>query len=176
MKKIITLLTIVGLMVFSSCEGPEGPPGMPGQDGLDGAVPVAFEIKKSFFKDAVDGYIISEDFSTYIEGDLFDNETVLVYRLEGINNSGSNVWQLIPTTVFFSNGDSITYDYNFSKEAFTIFVGGDNVAGKPVYINNQVFRFVIIPADFGIAVNKSNYLEVMKALNLDESKIQQIQF
>ena len=33
MKKILTLFAVVGLIVFSSCEGPEGPPGPPGYDG-----------------------------------------------------------------------------------------------------------------------------------------------
>ncbi|RXM47497.1 hypothetical protein [Flavobacterium sp. YO12] len=168
MKKILTLFAVVGLIAFTSCEGPEGPP------GLDAPMPVAFEIETSFSFNTTDGYIISDSFSKYLKTDLYQNESVLIYRLEGVNNSGSDVWQLIPTTVFFPNGDSITYDYNFSKQAFTIFVGGDNVAGKPSFINKQVFRFVVIPADFGVSVNKSNYFEVMKALNLNESQIQEI--
>ena len=173
MKKILTLFAVVGLIAFSSCEGPEGPPGRDGQDAL---MPVAFEIKTSFSFNNTDGYIISDSFSKYLKTDLFQDESVLVYRLEGTNNSGSDVWQLIPTTVYFANNESITYDYNFSKQAFTIFVGGDNVAGRPAYINNQVFRFVIIPADFNLSVNKSNYLEVMKAVKLSESQIQKNNF
>ena len=155
---------------FQACTGPEGPP------GLDARMPQAFEIENNFSFNSDDGYIISDSFAKYLAGDLYQDESVLVYRLEGTNASGSDVWQLIPTTVFFLNGDSITYDYNFSKQAFTIFVGGDNVAGKPTYINNQVFRFVIIPADFGLAVNKSNYIEVMKAVKINESQIQKINF
>jgi hypothetical protein len=170
MKKILTLFAVVGLFAFSSCEGPEGPPGQ------DAPLPDAFEIKTSFSFNSTDGYIISDTFAKYLGGDLFQNESVLVYRLEGTNSSGSDVWQLIPTTVFFQNGDSITYDYNFSKQAFTIFVGGDNVAGKPDYINQQIFRFVIIPANFGTTLNKSNYSEVMNALNLKESQIKNISF
>jgi hypothetical protein len=170
MKKILTLFAVVGLIAFSSCTGPEGPP------GKDALVPQAFEIKTNFSFNATDGYIISDSFSKYLGGDLYQDESVLVYRLEGTNASGSDVWQLIPTSVFFPNGDSITYDYNFSKQAFTIFVGGDNTAGKPTYINNQVFRFVIIPADFGVAVNKSNYLDVMKTLKLNESEIKKVNF
>ena len=170
MKKIITLFAVIGMLSLQSCTGPEGPPGQ------DARTPQAFEIETNFSFNSVDGYIISDSFAKYLGGDLFQDESVLVYRLEGINSSGSDIWQLIPTTVFFLNGDSITYDYNFSKQAFTIFVGGDNVAGKPTYINNQVFRIVIIPADFGLAVNKSNYLEVMKAVKINESQIQKINF
>lgn len=170
MKKIITILAVIGMFGFQACTGPEGPP------GLDAPMPQAFEIENNFSFNSDDGYIISDSFAKYLGGDLYQEESVLVYRLEGTNSSGSDVWQLIPTTVFFPNGDSITYDYNFSKQAFTIFVGGDNVAGKPTYINNQVFRFVIIPADFGLSVNKSNYLEVMNALKINENQVQKINF
>ncbi|MBF4473699.1 hypothetical protein [Flavobacterium sp. HJJ] len=173
MKKIITLLAVIGMFGFQGCEGPEGPPGLDGRDGIGS---VAFEIKKDFSLNPTDGYIISESFTKYLGGGLYQNESVLVYRLEGTNSSGSDVWKLVPTTVFFSNGDSITYNYNFSKEAFTIFVGGNNMAGKSAYINNQVFRFVIIPSDFGATVNKSNYVEVMKALKINESEIEKIKF
>ena len=41
MKKIITLLAIIGITVFSSCEGPEG---IPGQDGQDGLIAEVFEV------------------------------------------------------------------------------------------------------------------------------------
>ncbi|MFP3670670.1 hypothetical protein SB717_36915, partial [Priestia sp. SIMBA_032] len=75
---------------------------------------------------------------------------------------------MIPRDVYFSNGESITYDYNFSIQSFTIFVGGDNIASRPAYLNNQVFRFVIIPSYLASTVNKSNYLEVMKAAKLNE--------
>ena len=173
MKKIFILFAAIGLVAFSSCEGPEGPPG---QDGQNALMPVAFEIQTSFGFNNTDGYIISESFSKYLKTDLYADESVLVYRLEGSNNAGSDIWQLIPTTVFFANNESITYDYNFSQHAFTIFVGGDNVGGRPAYINNQVFRFVIIPADFNLSVNKSNYLEVMKAAKLNESQIQNVKF
>lgn len=168
MKKILTLFAVVGLIVFSSCEGPEGPP------GLDAPMPVAFEIQANFSFNSIDGYIISDSFSKYLNTDLYQNESVLVYRLEGKNGAGSDVWQLIPTTIFFPNNQSITYDYNFSKQSFTIFVGGDNIGGRPDYINQQVFRFVIIPADFGGLLNKSNYLDVMKSLKLNESEIKNI--
>ncbi|MCV2487189.1 hypothetical protein OD917_19810 [Flavobacterium sp. SH_e] len=173
MKKILTLFAVIGLVAFTSCEGPEGPP------GRDGIGAEAFEIEASFSFNTTDGYIISDSFGKYLGGDLFQNESVLVYRLEGTTSSGSDVWQLIPTDVYFSNGESITYDYNFSIQAFTIFVGGDNIANRPAYINNQVFRFVIIPADFGTgkSVNKADYSDynaVIKKYNIDDSNVKRV--
>lgn len=167
MKKILTLFAVVGLMAFSSCSN---------DDTDNDTIPQAFEIQTSFSFNNVDGYIISDDFARYLGGDLFQDESVLVYRLEGTNSSGSDIWQLIPRDVYFSNGESITYDYNFSRQSFTIFVGGDNIANRPAYLNNQVFRFVIIPSVLASTVNKSNYLDVMKAAKLNESQVKNIKF
>lgn len=157
---------------FQGCTGPEGPPGVPGQDG---AVPVAFGITKSFFKDPVDGYIISEPFQKYLGGDLFDKETVLIYRLEGVTDSGSKVWQLIPRTLYFVGLGELDYDFNFSKQGFTIFAGGTyNLSLTPEYLNNQTFRVVVSPSDLIASVNKKDYNAVLNALNINENQIQKI--
>lgn len=177
MKKIITLLAVIGMFGFQGCTGPEGPPGMPGQDGQDGRdaqLPTAFEITKSFFKDAVDGYIISEPFQPYLGGDLYDSETVLIYRLEGVTNSGSKVWQLIPRTLFLGS-EELDYDFNFSIQAFTIFAGGTyDLALTPEYLNNQTFRIVVSPSDLISSIDKKDYKAVISALNISESQIQKI--
>jgi hypothetical protein len=176
MKRIIILLAVVGMFGFQGCSGPEGPPGPPGYDGQDGAVPVAFEIRKSFFKDAVDGYIISDTFGKYIDGDLYDDETVLIYRLEGLTVSGSKVWQLIPRTLYLNLGD-LDYDFNFSKQAFTIFAGGTYDVGlTPEFLNNQTFRIVVSPSNLVSSINKKDYNAVISALNLNESKVKTIDF
>ena len=174
MKKIITLLAVIGMFGFQGCTGPEGPPGQDGFDGQDGAVPVAFEIKKSFFKDAVDGYIISEPFNAYIDGDLYDNETVLIYRLEGVTDAGSKVWQLIPRTLYLDSGE-LDYDFNFSKQAFTIFAGGNYDVGlTPQFLNNQIFRIVVSPSNLINSIDKNNFKAVINALNIKENQIQEI--
>jgi len=168
MKKILTLFAIVGLVAFSSCSSDD--------DGPDNdTIPQAFEIQQNFINDAADGYIISEPFSKFIGGELYQDESILVYRLEGTNASGSDIWQLIPRTVFFSNGDELDYDYNFSKQGFTIFAGGNyNLSTRPAFLTNQVFRFVIIPSNLLASVNKNNYLDVMKTLKLNESQIKNV--
>jgi len=167
MKKILTLFAVAGLMAFSSCSNDD--------NNVDNdTIPQAFEVQASFGFNATDGFIISDNFSKYLGGNLYNDESVLVYRLEGTNASGSDIWQLIPRDVYFANGESITYDYNFSIQSFTIFVGGDNIANRPAYLNNQVFRFVIIPSVLASTVNKSNYLDVMKAAKLNESQVKNI--
>jgi hypothetical protein len=95
--------------------------------------------------------------------------------LTGYVNSSTPVWQLIPRTIYFSNDDELDYDYDFSKVDFIITARGTyNLLNRPNYIYNQTFRIVIIPSYLSSAVNKNNYLEVMKVLKLDESQIQQI--
>ena len=174
MKKIVLLLAVIGMFSFQGCEGPEGPPGQDGLDGQDGAVPVAFEIKKSFFNDAVDGYIISEPFNAYLDGDLYDNETVLIYRLEGVTDAGLKVWQLIPRTLYLDSGYRLVYDFNFSKGAFTIFAFGDEEALTPQFLNNQIFRIVVSPSNLINSIDKNNFKAVISALNIKENQIQEI--
>ncbi len=173
MKKILTLFAVIGLIAFSSCEGPEGPPGPPGHDGLTGE---AFEILNTNFSyNVANGYFISGTFQNKIGDDLFDDETVLIYRLKGTINPQTPIWQLIPTTLYFDNGDEITYDYDFSKKDFQIYVGANyDLAETPSYINNQSFRIVIIPSALASTVNKNSLNDVMKAAKLSENQVQKI--
>jgi hypothetical protein len=170
MKKIITLLAVIGMFGFQGCEGPEGPP------GSDALVPEAFEIKNvNLGKVADNEYNLKSTFQFEIGGNLFDDETVLVYRLTGLINSNTPIWQLIPRTIYFSNGDELDYDYDFSKVDFIITARGNyNLLNTPSYINNQTFRVVIIPSNLAAAVNKNNYNEVMSVLKISENQIQKI--
>lgn len=168
MKKILTLFAVVGLMAFSSCSN---------NDDVDNdTIPQAFEIKNTNFTfNAQDGYNIYGTFQNWVGGELFNDETVLIYRLKGTIDSQTPVWQLIPTTLFFDNGDEITYDYDFSKEDFKIYVGANfNLSASSQFVTNQTFRIVIIPSYLASTVNKSNYLDVMKAAKLTESQVKNI--
>ena len=170
MKRIITLFSIIGLLAFSGCEGPEG---IPGQDGLTAD---AFEIKNVNLGRVTDNqYSISSTFLYEIGGDLFNDETILVYRLTGTINSTTPIWQLIPRTIYHDDGNELDYDYDFSKVDFVISARGTyNLVNKPSFINNQTFRIVIIPSNLLSKVNKEDYFLVMKSLNLNENEVQQV--
>ncbi|WP_035648951.1 hypothetical protein [Flavobacterium sp. ASV13] len=172
MKKILTLFALVGLIVFSSCEGPEGPPG---QDAL---MPQAFEIKNvNLTKVTSNHYQYARDFNPFIGGDLYPDEVVLVYRLTDVTNSGAPVWQLIPKTTNYDNGDVADYFFDFSVKDFIITViASFDLATQTDLINGQTFRIVIIPSDLAASVNKNSYLDVMKAANLKESQIKDASF
>ena len=170
MKKIITLLAIVGMFSLQGCTGPEGIPGPAGQDGLLSEV---FELKNiNFGYTSTDGYTIYQKFTPAI----YPSDVVLIYRLSGTIDSATPIWQLIPRTLFFDQGE-LDYDYDFSKEDFTIYAGGNyDLALTPIYLNNQTFRIVIVPGAFSANLKTSNYEDVMARLNINESQIQTVSF
>lgn len=162
-------MTIFSMLFVSSCEGPQGPPGLDGQDGLLSEV---FELRNiNFGFNATDGYTIYRPLNPQIAS----SDVLLIYRLSGTINSSTPIWQQIPRTLFLPEGE-LDYDFDFSKQDFTIFAGGTyNLALTPSYINGQTFRIVIVP---GILTNKSakkpdfsNYYAVIKAYNIDDSNV-----
>ena len=156
MKKIFVLLAIVGTVVLSGCEGPEGPQGAPGAQGADGLSDAeVFELRNvNFtFNSANGDYEIYQTLNPQIL--LADN--LLIYRLSGTIDSSTPIWQSIPRTLFLQQGE-LDYDFDFSKEDFTIYAGGTyNLATTPNYLNNQTFRIVIVP---GYLSNKGNAAQV----------------
>jgi hypothetical protein len=146
MKKILTLFAVVGLMVFSSCSN---------DDNVDqDTISEVFEIRNvNFAYNNVDGYNVYQKLSP----NIFDSDVLLIYRLAGTIDSNTPVWQLIPRTVYTSKGD-FDYDFDFSREDFTIFAGGNyDLALTPEFINNQTFRIVIVPgSSTGSAISVKN--------------------
>jgi hypothetical protein len=175
MKKITTLFAIVGMLIFQGCTGPEGPPGPPGQDAQ---LPYAFEIKNVNLGRVADNeYNLKSTFQFEINDNLGDDETVLMYRLTDLINSTTPVWQAIPRTTYFNNGDILDYYFDFSKIDFIITARGSfNLAEEPDYINGQTFRIVLLPSNLAATVDKNNYNAVMSTLKISEDQIKQIEF
>jgi hypothetical protein len=173
MKKISMFLAVIGMIVISSCEGPQGPPGFDGFDGKDGLLGEVFELKNVDFNyNATNGYTIYRALNPQI----FASDVVLIYRMTGTVDVNTPIWQLIPRTLFLPAGE-LDYDFDFSKKDFTIYAGGTyDLSITPTYIKNQTFRIVIVPGSFSASINKNNYGDVMAALNIKESQIQNINF
>lgn len=170
MKKSFKLIAVLFLILMSSCSGPEGPPGLDGKDGLIAQV---FELKNvNFGYSDLDGYTISNS----LIPSLYPSDVLLIYRMSSTISSSTPVWQLIPRTLFVPQGE-LDYDYDFSKEDFVIYAGGNyDLSTTPSYLNNQTFRIVIVPGSFSASINKNNYNEVLAALNLSDSQVQRINF
>jgi hypothetical protein len=171
MKKIITLFAFVSFLALTSCTTTEEYY----TDDND-TIPEAFEIKNVDLARVVDNeYKFSSTFQFEIGGNLYDDETVLIYRLTSLINSTTPVWQLIPRTIYFTNGEELDYDYDFSKVDFVITARGTyNLLDTPEYIDNQTFRVVIIPSVLAKSIDTSNYAEVMSALKISETQVKKV--
>ena len=170
MKKIVTLFAFIGLLAVASCTTTEE---YYGED--NDTIPEAFEIKVNLSRVADNEYDYYSTFKSKIGGDLYDDETVLMYRLSDIVNSNTPVWQLIPRTIYFTNGDELDYDYDFSKVDFIITARGTyNLLNTPEYINNQTFRIVIIPSALANTMDTSNYNEVISTLKITETQVKKV--
>ena len=165
MKKISLILAVIGMIFVSSCEGPPGRDGLDGQDGLLAEV---FELKNVDFNyNATDGYTIFRALTP----EILASDNILIYRMNGSVDVNTPIWQLIPRTLFLTEGE-LDYDFDFSKKDFTIYAGGNyNISTTPQYIKNQTFRIVIVPGSFSTLINRSIYGDVMAVLKVNESQV-----
>ncbi|MEN2403127.1 hypothetical protein GKZ90_0025290 [Flavobacterium sp. MC2016-06] len=169
MKKILTLFAVVGLAVFSSCSN----------DDVDNdTISEVFELQNiSFDFNNTDGYNIYQKLNPTI----FDSDNILIYRLAGTIDSNTPIWQLIPRTLYLPNSRELDYDYDFSKEDFTIYARANyDLETTPEFLDNQTFRIVIVPGAFsgtGKSVNKEDYSDynaVIKKYKIDDSNVKKL--
>jgi hypothetical protein len=170
MKKILLLLAVVGITTLSGCDGDEGPQGPAGPEAE------VFELLNVNFGFSNGGYSIYRTLTP----NIYDSDNILIYRLSGLIDSQTPIWQLIPRTIYFEgSSDELDYDYDFSKEDFTIYAGGNfDISTEPNYLNNQTFRIVIIPGYFsnkGKTVDVNDYNAVVQAYHIKESHIKTLQ-
>ncbi|HRB70447.1 hypothetical protein [Flavobacterium sp. WV_118_3] len=169
MKKIILLLTVVAAFVIQGCEGPEGPQGPVGPPG--DTISAVYEFQNvSFSYNSTDGYV----FYRQIPG-MYQSDVMLIYRMNGTVNSTTPIWQQIPRTLYLPQGE-LDYDFDFTRTDFNIYAGGNyDLSLTPAYLTNQTFRVVIVPGYFankgGKSVDYSDYNAVIKAYNIDDSKV-----
>ncbi|SHL92876.1 hypothetical protein [Flavobacterium saccharophilum] len=176
MKKILTLFAVVGLIAFSSCEGPEGPPGVPGLPGEDGLIAEVYEVSGVNFTAANDYNPIIP-----LNPAIFDSDMVVLYRLAGVDN-GQDVWKMTPELYYFADGRfNFGYNFNFTKNDVSIYMDGNDLASvESSFRTNQIFRIVIIPG-YLTGTNKSanksdfsDYNAVIEKYNIDDTKIKSI--
>ena len=164
MKRIFLFLAVIGITTLSSCTGDTGPRGFPGPDSE------VFELQNVNFQlDQNNEYTIFEQLNPQLKS----ADNILIYRMAGTINAQTPIWQLIPRTLFLTQGE-LDYDFDFSKVDFTIYAGGTfNIATVPQFINNQTFRIVIIPGYFSknSTIDFNDYNAVIKAFNIDDSKV-----
>ncbi len=150
MKKLLFIATAL-VIGFTSCQGPRGldgleglpgPEGVPGQDG--GLVYAsAIELIGDFTPD--NGYQIVEAYGF----EVFPADVPLVY-MKWDENEGTEIWRPVPQTAFLDQG-ILTYNFDFTQDDFSLFLDGtiqDFATVDGVYLNDQIFRVVVVPAEF----------------------------
>ncbi len=171
MKKITLFFAIIGMIMLNACQRNEIIQ-EPQQD--DDTIAEVFELKGVNFVLNAGQYEIYRVLNPVI----FASDNILIYRLAGTINPTTPIWQLIPRTLFLPEGQ-LDYDFDFSKQDFTIYANGDyNLALTPNYLNNQTFRIVIIPGFFSgrmaTAEDFSDYHAVLKRYNISDKKVIQL--
>ncbi len=174
MKTITGILFVFTLAVLTSCIGEPGPTGPPGEDG-DSFLGSVFEIEGDFTSD--NDYSLFFEFPNTIE--VFESDVVLVYILwdqtEDDNGDPVDIWRLLPQSVVFDNGDILQYNYDHTFFDVEIFLDGsaDFGALDPAYLEDQVFRIAVLPADYAMNndLDVSDFGSVMQALKINPGKI-----
>jgi hypothetical protein len=168
METFIKIIFLAAFVMLASCRGEQGPPG---EDGLDGTslLGSVFEIEGDFLPD--NEFRLSYEFPTSVE--VFESDIVLVYILweqaEGNNGEMMDVWRLLPQTVMLDEG-ILQYNFDHTFADVQIFLEGtiDFNDLLPAEALDQVFRIVILPADFALNNNLDvyDYNLMMKSLRI----------
>ncbi len=180
MKTINAILMVSLLGLFTACYLDAGIPGRDGLDGKDGEsiIGSVFEVEGDFKP--------SNDFSLYFEFPatfkVYDSDVVLVYILwDQVTDKFGKVqdlWRLLPQTIVLKEG-VLQYNYDYTIRDVNIFLGGtiDLYKLLPAEALDQVFRIVVMPADFAMynSIDVSNYGLVMKALGDQPDKVQRVE-
>ena len=160
-KKITLLLVFIGMIGLQSCTVNED---RVVNDNIDyDTISEVFELRNINF-----GYDGNNNFSIYqsLTPQIYPSDVILIYRMSGRIDSSTPIWQLIPRTLYLPQGE-LDYDFDFSKEDFTIYAGGTyDLTLTPSYITNQTFRIVIVPGYFSkgsSSVDFTDYNAVIKA-------------
>lgn len=164
MKKIITILVLLGMFSLQGCTTATEP------NYVDNdTISEVIEVTTSFNSTNNYSKLVS------LVPPIFTSDMILVYRLSAIVN-GQDVWKLLPETFFYADGTmNFGYNYDFSKNDVNIYmVGNDLPSVTNPFRVNQVIRIVIVPGKLVNAIDKNNYLQVINALNINKDHVQKI--
>jgi hypothetical protein len=172
MKKITLLIAFIGMIALQSCTVNEE------NDNVDNdTIAEVFELRNVNFNynSSTGGYFIYRSLNPQI----YASDNILIYRMSDLIDSNTPVWQLIPRTLYLSGGDELDYDYDFSREDFTIYADGTyNLSETPEYIFNQTFRIVIIPGYFSnrsdVQVDFNDYNAVIETFGINPNNIKNL--
>jgi len=171
MKIIQSMMFLLVIVLFTACQGI---PGRDGEDGLDGEyiVGAVFEVEGDFLPS--NDWTLYFDIPTTIN--VLASDIVLTYILWEVDGS-TDVWRLMPQTVVLPEG-ILQYNYDFTQSDVKIFLDGSLDLNDllPAEALDQVFRIVVLPADFAIntSMNLTDYNLVVKAIGMDKMPVMRL--
>jgi len=185
MKNYSITLLIAVAFIFNACEGPIGPEGPPGTRGPQGepgvnVVGSVFEVITDMTAEFNFGVLLN--FQDEFNFEVLPSDALLVYILwEEIQDSNGDplpIWRMLPQTVFLDDG---MFQYNFEHTDIDvdIFLDGsyDFNTLPGVWTIDQVFRIVVVPADFANSNARydfSDYHATIDLLGIDDSEVKRV--
>lgn len=175
MKTMKGTIFVLALIIFTSCEYIERPLENNSKDGsLLGSV---FEVKGDFT--TRNNFSLSYEFPKNFV--MYETDVVLVYILweQTTDKYGkvSDIWRLLPQTVVLEKG-VLQYNFDYTVTDVRIFLDGtiDMNSLLPAESKNQVFRIVVLPADYAIShsLDVFNLGLVIKSLGITPQAINKI--
>ena len=159
------LLTIAISFSLTSCDGEDG------RDGIDAVniVGTTYELGGIDFTTgnnySLTGEIIPEDI------EVLESDVVVVYRLVNVDPTVGEIWEPLPQTHFVDQG-IFQFSYDFSIDDVNIYLTADfdlDTFNDTSFTNDQIFRFVVVPADFSsgdITIDSAKVLESMSTMDV----------
>lgn len=181
MKKITWALGTFLTLFLIACEGPQGPPGYDGRDGLDGEDGSAFEAQAF---EVTLNLTLNSDLNRYESAyrsfpnniEKLQRDMILIYRLEEVVDN-IDVWRQLPQPFITIEG-TLYYNFDFAEGDYRLYVEPEFDASfvPSDLVQNQTFRIVVVPTDFGASAkfDKSNIGNVMQMLGITEKDVQKI--
>lgn len=172
-RKLLPLLLLTVLALFQSCRGPKGDPGPQGGDVLGRT----FDITNVDFTAANKyGYVLNFKQQNI---EVLPTDAVLVYVYWN-NQGGLKAYRPLPQTAFLDNGVLLTYNFDRTDEDMEIFLDSNADLSRLAtdWTRGNEFRVIVIPSDplkrTNAEVDLNDYDAVIKAYNIDESKVKKI--
>jgi hypothetical protein len=166
MKKLIAITSLVLLGTLQSCTTYQE---VEPQPIVKEILAEVFEVKADFTN--------ANEFRNFYDLTpvIFESDVLLVYELSGVDNSGADVWKLLPQ-IYTLNEGILQYNFDFTRKDFSIFLDSNF---DPMRLNsswrlNKVFRVVIVPGKFAKNLDKNNLSNVMNTLNLSENSVKEL--
>lgn len=156
MKKLSLVLAVI---IIVSCQGEQGPAG---PQGPPGPVGQAYEVEASFNES--NNYTV---FSEFPDIEVLSTDVVMVYLLWEVDqNTGNDVWQPLPVSVYFDDGE-LQYAFDHTLADVKLFLTGDtdlSTVGDE-YTQDQIFRVAILPVDY-VQSNKVNINDMNEVMDV----------